>query len=719
VRDLTKIVVAVLSSCVMVLAAILVEESETLMLLAPLVAWAYYGGVKEGVAATIVMTAGALVIGDGSNDHAYWLAPLGIGALVTWLCDHLRRARLRDRQHAQQALQWERRFSESFHASPLGMALIQVDSQRITDVNRELARLLGLPREDIVGTTLASLGVMRDEDQARLARRVQRSGVIANEHVELQGRDGVRRVRLFEDLVVIDARSCCLMTVLDETEQLAVEETLKETDARFRELAGAVSDVFWVTTLDRRTTLYISPAYEKTYGRSIARLYEDPTEWMAAIHRDDRERLIKAMMENPLPDHMVDEFRITRTDGEIRWIRNASFTVRDADGTPLRLAGISSDITDQRMLQEQLRHTQKMDGLGLLAGGVAHDFNNVLAVISSCNGMLGETLGADETDARELVDEVQAAVSRAAGLTRQLLAFSRKQVTAPVVLDVNAVVKDTRKMLVRVLGEHIRLETSLDPDLRHVLIDAGSLVQVVMNLAVNARDAMPLGGKLSISTRMERDRVLIAVRDEGCGMPEEVRTRIFEPFFTTKEVGRGTGLGLAVVHGIVEQAGGRIEVESTPAVGTLFEISLPAVDAAERASAKRITVLPRGVETILLVDDDPYVRKAMARSLRAFGYEVVEAADADTALGLLDARPVDLLLTDVVMPYMDGRQLAEAAQRRRPGLKVLFASGYTDDEVLRHGVRRQEMDLLEKPFVPLTLTTKVRQVLDRPQRLLD
>lgn len=365
----------------------------------------------------------------------------------------------------------------------------------------------------------------------------------------------------------------------------------------------------------------------------------------------------------------------------------------------------------------------------MLAGGVAHDFNNVLAVIASCNGLLGEDMAGDDPN-RELVDEIDAAVVRAASLTRQLLAFSRKQVTDPKVVEINAIVHETRKMLRRMVGEDIVLTTSLVPEIGRVRVDPGYLVQVLMNLAVNARDAMPRGGILSIATRdavIESARVqahrsarpgravLVEVTDTGVGMPDELVPRIFEPFFTTKPHGKGTGMGLAVVHGIIEQAGGFIEVASRIGNGTTFRIYLPTV-AEEAASADEIaSSIAVGSERILLVDDDEHVRRSTARALRARGYDVVEASTGAAALAQLDScECFDLLVTDVVMPAMDGRQLATAAHARCPELPVLYMSGYTDDAVVRHGVMQGQVDLIEKPFRIDGLATRVRQVLDRP-----
>jgi CheY-like chemotaxis protein len=370
-----------------------------------------------------------------------------------------------------------------------------------------------------------------------------------------------------------------------------------------------------------------------------------------------------------------------------------------------------------------------MESIGLLAGGVAHDFNNWLTVIAGCTELLQEDLRADAS-ATELLTEVRHASERATALTRQLLAFSRREVIEPRILDLNGVILDTEKMLRRLLGEDILLETALAPGLSPVLVDAGQWTQVLMNLAVNARDAMPRGGRLTMETReMELDEaftrtrptlhpgryVVIGLSDTGAGMTAEVRARIFEPFFTTKPQGRGTGLGLAVVHGIVAQSGGAIEVYSEPGAGTSFRIYLPvaaAVSAVATTTAGSGEV--RGTETVMVVEDEESIRRMTTHGLRSQGYNVIQAGDGVEALAVLHRHggTVDLLVTDVVMPRMDGRALAEAMKVMFPRLKVLYTSGYTDDAVVRHGILQSEVAFLSKPYTPMTLLRRIRQVLD-------
>jgi len=397
----------------------------------------------------------------------------------------------------------------------------------------------------------------------------------------------------------------------------------------------------------------------------------------------------------------------------------------DPDRTLIR--GSLTDITQRRVLEEQLRQSQKMEAVGRLAGGVAHDFNNLLTVITLSSHLLLEEMEAGKPRLAHVRDIADAA-DRATALTRQLLAFGRKAVLAPKVLDINDVVRDAESMLRRLLGEDVQLVVDLAPTACSVTIDPGHLGQVLMNLSVNARDAMPVGGTLTIatanlapqsSTAFDQDdaprQVRLEVTDTGTGMTPDVVAQIFEPFFTSKGAGKGTGLGLAVVHGIVEQSGGHIDVHSAPGVGTTFAIHLPATKPSASAAAEVENVASRnGHESILLVEDEASLRNLAARALRARGFSVMLAGDGAEALRLLETyrEPLDLLVTDVVMPNMDGRELADRLRARMPRLKVLFLSGYMDDALLRRGVYEANETLLLKPFTPSSLAQRVREVLD-------
>ncbi len=407
--------------------------------------------------------------------------------------------------------------------------------------------------------------------------------------------------------------------------------------------------------------------------------------------------------------------------------RSLPQSVLDALGSVAQAVAVG---IERKRLEEQVRQAQKMEAIGQLAGGIAHDFNNLLTVISGYSEILIDTAGLEE-DKRQLVREINEAGERAAALTRQLLAFSRKQVLEPRVLDLNALIADQQRMLRRLIGEDVTLAVHLDPGLAPVLADPGPLEQVVLNLAVNARDAMPQGGRLLIETaNAELDEnyvrarpelaagqyVRLSVTDNGCGMTPEVVAHAFEPFFTTKGPGQGTGLGLATVYGIVRQSGGHVTVYSEPGLGTTFNVYLPPAQAELPAPASaEPRRLPTGTETILLVEDEDAVRAIARHTLVACGYTVLEAANGTDALHRCEQHrgPLDLVVTDVVMPGLAGRLLAERITALRPGTRVLFMSGYPDDAVIRHGVQHADTAFLRKPFTPHALASKVRDVLDR------
>ncbi len=383
-----------------------------------------------------------------------------------------------------------------------------------------------------------------------------------------------------------------------------------------------------------------------------------------------------------------------------------------------------------QQLEAELRQAQKLEGIGRLAGGVAHDFNNLLSVILSCSALLSENLAPDDPMRGELQD-IETAGNRAADLTRQLLAFSRQQVLEPAVLELDAVVTGVARMLERVLGEDVELSVHAGAGSLQVEVDPGQIEQVIMNLAVNARDAMPQGGLLRIDTSSARlgdeaaarragvppgDYAVLAVTDNGTGMDEATRARIFEPFFTTKEVGKGTGLGLSTVFGIVEQSGGHVTVESKVGAGTTFRVYIPRAKRTTKVSLGPPVsehAAPRGGATVLLVEDEDLVRNVTRTLLRRQGYRVLEAGNAGEALLICEQHeaPIDLLLTDVVMPRMSGRQLADRVRGLRPEMRVLFMSGYTDDAVVRHGVEQSELAFLQKPITADKLGRKVREAL--------
>jgi two-component system, cell cycle sensor histidine kinase and response regulator CckA len=425
------------------------------------------------------------------------------------------------------------------------------------------------------------------------------------------------------------------------------------------------------------------------------------------------------------------ELSARRKDGTVFSVELSASLIRNEEGGAIGLMTSIVDITEGKHLQAQILQAQKMDAMGQLAGGIAHDFNNLLTAITGYSDLLLEDLGPGDAKRADL-EEIKAATLRATALTRQLLAFSRKQVFQSRVLDLNEVVQTLEKMLRRLIGEDVKLGLSLAPTLGAIRADPGQIEQVILNLAVNSRDAMPNGGSLTIETAnvvldaaYAREHagavpgryVRLAVSDTGIGMDAETRSHIFEPFFTTKELGKGTGLGLSTVYGIVKQSGGYVWVYSEPGRGTTFKVYLPQVD--ERPEKVGLVApappVAGGRETVLVAEDDPAVRAIVAEVLTQKGYRVLRAPDDQAALALARGHPeeISLLVTDIVMPGMTGRELAELLTVERPDVRVLYMSGYTDDAVVRHGVLTEGMPYLQKPFNPRALATKVREVLDR------
>ncbi|MFQ5613293.1 MAG: PAS domain S-box protein [Anaerolineae bacterium] len=480
------------------------------------------------------------------------------------------------------------------------------------------------------------------------------------------------------------------------------------------------------------TILYVNPAFERISGYNRAEVIGQN---LRLLRGDQQDSALYRELWETISSGQVwrGRFINQRKDGSLYTEEATVSPVRDESGAIVNYVSVQRDVTRELELEEQYRQAQKMESIGLLAGGIAHDFNNLLTAINGFAKLLKYELAADDPG-QEMVDKILRSGQRAADLVRQLLAFSRKQIIDPRVLNLNTIVAEMDKMLRRIIGEDIELETRLGPDLWQVKIDPAQMGQVIVNLAVNAGDAMPEGGKLTIETAntvldetytaqhlelQPGDYVRLAISDAGTGMSEAVRARIFEPFFTTKEMGQGTGLGLATVFGIVKQSQGHIEVASEPGRGTTFNIYLPRaleeLPPRGNPEARGQEPMSPGTETILVVEDEAMVRELACRVLRGQGYTVLEAANGQAALRLLQEHSgqVHLLLTDVVMPQMGGKALADELATARPNTKVIFISGYTDRGFARHGVLEAGIEFIQKPFSPGTLTRKVRQVLDK------
>jgi PAS domain S-box-containing protein len=646
----------------------------------------------------------------------------------------------------------------------------------------------------------------------------------------------------------------------ENTERKRAEETLRESEEKFRQLAENITDVFWMTSPDLKTIHYISPGYELIWGRSTESLYRDPHQWVEAILPEEREHVFAlfATLSGNASKVSV-EYRIARPDGTVRWVHDRGFQVRDAAGNLVRLAGIASDVTERKEIEEmlqrqqtelrvlfdftpamiffkdtqnailrvnkrfadtigksveeiegkgygeidapeaakhyaddlevihsgapklgiietirnwegkelwvqtdkvpvcdkdgkvtgivvmcqditarrrfeiQLFQSQKMETVGKLAGGIAHEFNSIMtAIIGQGELMLGDL--PEGSPLAKNVTEISKAADRAATLTRQLLAYGRKQLLKPETLDLNRVLASMERMFRHLMGGDVVTQIIPGASLQAVKADAGQIEQVIMNIAINARDAMPNGGKFILETAnvsfdqesvvrypelKAGDYVMLAITDTGKGMTAEVKARVFEPFFSTKEVGEGTGLGLSTCYGIIKQSGGHISVYSELARGSTFKIYLPQVEHEAKVAKRRVDSpdLPRGTETILLVEDDPALREMAATLLRRLGYTVLPAANGIEALNLKQQRDVghiDLLFTDVVMPHMSGKELSERVQALYPHTRVLFTSAYTENAIIHQGVLNKGLALLQKPFTPSALAQKLRQVLDQP-----
>ena len=518
----------------------------------------------------------------------------------------------------------------------------------------------------------------------------------------------------------------------ERTKRRVAEESLRQSEERFRLMAENIRDVFWISSADGRQLRYVSPAAIHVYGQDGADLCARPERWFEAITPEDRNLVSGAMAELMAGREYRVEFRIDRPDGVQLWVEGRGYPVRDAIGTVTHAVGVVTNITGRKQLESQLLQAQKMEAIGQLAGGIAHDFNNILTVI---NGNASQLLdgGTLPPKAARSIQLIYTAGERAASLTRQLLVFSRKQAIHREPLDLNATIEESAKLLGRLISEDIRLELILGPRLPPIKADPAMIEQILMNLAVNSRDAMPEGGQLSVITQLvELDAataaihpsrrpgafVLLSVRDTGSGIPPAILPRLFEPFFTTKAPGVGTGLGLATVFGIVRQHDGWVEVESVVSQGACFQVYFPVTtESVAKASPSGYPVDAKGQETVLFVEDEPMLREFAVAVLENAGYRVLQAASGTQALEVWrwhESR-IALLLTDVVMPDgMSGSELARIVQSQKPELRIVFTSGFSLEMVDQDGSWDRKIPFLRKPYLPAALTRIVRETLDAP-----
>lgn len=614
----------------------------------------------------------------------------------------------------------EKYLSAIFDLTLAGLIVVRLSDQRLVSVNDAWLRQIGWTRQEVIGKTTLELGLYpRPEERQRIYEALDDGGVVLPMETHLRRKSGEEALFLLTaSTAEIGGERCAIGAWHDITALRQADDALRRSEERFRALIEMSSDMLVLVDEGGRV-LFSSPSVTERLGWSAAEILGQHTTEL--VHPDDVAKVSEQLAA------LLQESGVTSKLGMRLRHKQGSFRVVECDARNLlhepavRAVVINArDVTERQQLEDQFRQAQKLESVGRLAGGVAHDFNNLLTVILSCASALKDDLAAGLPGNVEDAEEIHAAGQRAAALTRQLLAFARKQVVAMVPLDLNAVVRQSEKLLRRVLGEDIELLVRLQPGLWNVMGDLGQIEQAIMNLAVNARDAMPDGGTLSVETANVRldegtEWVRLTVRDTGAGIPDEIREHLFEPFFTTKAAGKGTGLGLATVYGIVQQAGGRVELQSQLGRGTTFELSFPRSSGPVRpASELPAAALDRGDEQVLVAEDDAPVRAIIVRALRRAGYRVLAAQNGADALAMVTemrAKP-DLLITDVVMPGMDGRTLVEAARRQQPALRVLYLSGYTHDIITAKGVSELGIELLAKPFTERELLGRVRVILD-------
>ncbi len=613
--------------------------------------------------------------------------------------------------------------------------LIRGSDGQILEANPAATYAYGFTRDQLLSRRIQDLRA--PESATMTATQMADADVhgILFETVHCRKDGGTFPVEVSSQGVTVGGTRALISVVRDITERKRVAEALRTSEERFRQVAENIHEGFWLTDVSKSRMLYVSPAYEKFTGRTCESLYQDPKSWLEAVHPEDRSRVRLAMQTKQATGEYHEEYRILRPDGSVRWLSERAFPVHDAHGAVYRVAGVVEDVTERRKLEDQFRQTQKLEEIGQLAAGITHDFNNVLTVVQM-NVSLLEKAGGLPPEVMGSVREISDAARRAANLTRQLLTFSRRQVVQLDNLDLNKVVANMARMLERILGEDIRFELKYAPVGLPIYADSSMIEQILMNLGVNARDAMPQGGRLIIETaavdldeaaarRMPQARpgafARLAVSDTGVGIPPENLRRIFEPFFTTKAAGQGTGLGMATVHGIVHQHRGWIEVASEVGRGTTFLVYVPRQLMPVAESRPPIPAAPAGRgggETVLLVEDEVPVRMLVQTVLEQFGYRVVEATTGATALEAWKAHrhEIRLLLTDYLMPDgMTGLELARTLCRESPELRVILTSGYSPGVALQGPTSDPDIVFLPKPFEISRLIDTVRSCLDAPR----
>ena len=647
-------------------------------------------------------------------------------------------------QQSEEALRSsEQRFRSIFEKVAAGMTTTRVDGAFL-QVNPAICAMLGYTETDLLRKRFPD--TVHPEDLKEFQRQFEDVLSGRRRDIELEMRylrqDGSTVWGHTTAVWQFDADNrptYCIHLIQDINQRKVAVRALQDSRQRYQGLINTLEGIVWEADADNFEFSFVSPQAEEILGYPVEKWTGTPRFWRNHVHPDDLRGVIDVIEEARRNKRGYElEYRIVAADGSSVWLRDTVGIVQQEGGVT-KLRGVMIDITRRKeailALKEseaQLRQAQKMEAIGRLAGGIAHDFNNILTAITGYGQLMQLKQEPGAAGQRE-TEEILKASRRAADLTGQLLAFSRQQVLQPKVIDLNEVIAEMNEMVSRLIGEDVELEVQHNPGLGAVKADPGQVQQVMMNLAVNARDAMPEGGRLTIATEnvfIETPKsdgpyasipvgkyVLVSLSDTGTGMSEEVRAKLFEPFFTTKEQGKGTGLGLSTVYGIVRQSGGEVTVESAIDHGSTFRVFLPLVEneSVEAPFAPVEESNPAGTETILLVEDDETVRELAVEILSMNGYTLIEARNGVEALTIFDERrdEIDLVVTDVVMPQMGGRELAEKILERDPEMGVLFLSGYTNIAIAEQGLTVEEWNFLQKPFSPVVLATKVRTLIDR------
>jgi two-component system cell cycle sensor histidine kinase/response regulator CckA len=641
-----------------------------------------------------------------------------------------------ERKRAEDALRQSDARTRAMIDAALDAIIAMDESGLIREFNPAAEKIFEYRREETIGRPLADLIIpsgLRDAHRRALAHYLATGeGTVLGKRIEVQGcrADGTEvPLELSISRAPGDGPPMFTGFARDITDRKQAEEAVRASEERFRTMADSAPVLIWISGLDKRCT-WFNRQWLEFVGHTLEKELDDG--WSESVHPDDISHCVSTFTPAFEERRAYSlEYRLRRHDGQWRWVFDKAIPLYRPGGEFVGYIGSCVDITERKHLEDQLHHARKMEAVGRLAGGIAHDFNNLLTAINGYADLTldGLFLG---NPLRDGVENIRKAGEKAAALTRQLLAFGRRQVVETKVLNVNEVVENNAKILSRVIGEDIQFVTTLDRGLKAIKTDPGQIEQILMNLAVNARDAMPQGGKLTIETRNVHlddtyaeqhagagagDYVMIAVTDSGCGMDAETQAQIFEPFFTTKDVGKGTGLGLSIVYGIVKQNKGNIWVYSEPGKGTTFKLYFPQVEELPVVASNNSPlslVVAAHAETILVVEDDDIVRQLVCAVLQKGGYQTINARNGAEALEICkhDGGRIGLVLSDLVMPEMSGPALIAQLSVVTPGLKALHMSGYASDAVVRHGYVGSSIPFIQKPFSATDLLQKVRDVLE-------